>query len=134
MKRSTKRLTTIVVAASLAGGAALATSTPATNGGGDYPCEVRTASIKLPRGAKKGDLVRLAKVSKTQAEAVALAALPGEVVRAKLDDENGYLIWQVDVRQAQGVAEVKVDAGNGQVVAIDHDEDDEDAAKPAGKR
>lgn len=131
MKRSTKLLTAIAMAASLTG-AALAASTPTTPGSGNYPEDVRAASIKLPRGVKKGEFARLAKISQTQAEAAALAVLPGEVVRAKLDDENGYLIWQVDVRHAQGMAEVKVDAGNGQVLAIDHDADDE--PRPARKR
>ena len=52
-----------------------------------------------------------------QAEAAALAANPGTTALAVgLDDENGCLVYGVELSNG---ADVKVDAGNGQVVHTD---------------
>lgn len=119
MKRSTRMITVFSLVATLATGAAFAT------GAVNFPDEVKTSSIKLPRGVKKADLASHAKIDQRQAEAAALAALPGEVVKSKLDNEHGRLVWQIDVRHAKGVTEVAVDAGNGKVLAMENEEDDD---------
>ena len=120
MKRSTQALTALSLVAALGTGTALAT------GAIDFPDEVKSSSIKLPRGVEsQAEFAKHAKVAKQEAEAAALAALPGEVVKAKLDDENGYLIWQIDVKHAKGVTEVAVDAGNAKVLAMEAENDDD---------
>lgn len=119
MKRSTRMITVLSLLAALGTGAAFGT------GAVNFPDEVKSSSVKLPRGVKKADLASHAKIDQRQAEAAALAALPGEVVKSKLDNENGYLVWQIDVKHAKGVTEVAVDAGNGKVLAMEA-EDDED--------
>lgn len=118
MKRSTHTLTVVSLIAALGTGAAFAT------GALNFPDEVKSSSIKLPRGIKKAQLDSHAKIDRPQAEAAALAALPGQVVKARLDDENGYLVWQIDVRHAKGVTEVAVDAGNGRVLAMEEEGDE----------
>lgn len=131
MKRTTRTLTILSLVAALGTGAAFAT------GAVKFPDEVKTSSIQLPRGVKKAQLATYAKIDQRQAEAAALAALPGEVVKAKLDNEEGYLVWQIDIKHAQGVTEVAVDAGNGQVLAMEHEEDDdhdEDHGERRGRR
>lgn len=119
MNTRTRLLTTITLVASLGTGAALAT------GALPLPDEVQGASLKVPRGTPKGELIKLAKIDQAQAEAAAMAALPGKVLKAKLEKEDGYLIWQVDIQHAQGVSEVAVDAGNGKVLALEAEEDDD---------
>jgi len=51
--------------------------------------------------------------------------MPGQVVKAKLDDEDGYLVWQIDVKHAKGTTEIAVDAGNAKVLAAEAEEDDD---------
>lgn len=69
-----------------------------------------------------------AKVSQSQAEAAALTSAPGTVTASELGNENSSLIWEVDVRKADGsTVEVKVDAGDGKVLA--QEADDEGGAK-----
>ena len=55
---------------------------------------------------------------------------PGKVLTAELDDENGNLVYSVEVMtHTREVKDVKVDAGNGTVLHVDaddHDEADED--------
>ena len=120
MKRSIQALTALSLVAALGTGTALAT------GAIDFPDEVKSSSIKLPRGVEsQAEFAKHAKVTQQEAEAAALAALPGEVVKAKLDDEDGYLVWQIDVKHATGVTEVAVDAGNAKVLAMEAEDDDD---------
>ncbi|MEP7082961.1 MAG: PepSY domain-containing protein [Chloroflexota bacterium] len=69
-------------------------------------------------------LAGLATVSEADARAAALSAVPGEVVQTELDNENGFLVWSVEVRDAAGaVTDVKIDAGNGAVLGTEADDD-----------
>lgn len=72
-------------------------------------------------------LADLATVSPAEAEKAALAEVPGgKVVSSEVGDENGSLIWEVEVTKADGsMVEVKVDAGAGTVLAQEADDEDE---------
>lgn len=64
----------------------------------------------------------LARVSADQARTAALARAPGQVTQVSLDNENGNLVYSVEVRDARGkVQDVKVDAGNAQVLHVEQD-------------
>ncbi len=67
----------------------------------------------------------LATVSAADAEKAALAAVPGGTVNGtELGNENGSVVYEVDMTDANGKAlEVKVDAGNAKV--LDQSADDE---------
>ncbi len=120
MKRNTKILAAVTLVASLAAGTAFATGVI------KLPDEVKASSIKLPRGIEsQAEFAKHAKVSQQQAEAAALAVQPGHVVKAKLDDEDGYLVWQIDVKHDRGTTEIAVDAGNSKVLAAEAEEDDD---------
>lgn len=91
-----------------------------------------TATIPVDESAMPEDeaaegaaLASLATVSQTDAEAAALATVSGEVVKSELDNENGFAVWSVEIRDAAGsVQDVKVDAGNAAVLGTDSGEDD----------
>lgn len=120
MKRSAKILTAVTLVSALAAGTAFAT------GATSLPDEVKSSSIKLPRGVEsQAEFAKHARVTQQQAEAAALAVMPGQVVKAKLDDEDGYLVWQIDVKHAKGVTEIAVDAGNAKALAAEAEEDDD---------
>jgi uncharacterized membrane protein YkoI len=58
-----------------------------------------------------------ATVSATEAESAALSANPGaSVVKTELDNENGALVYSVELSNG---ADVKVDAGNGAILHTD---------------
>ncbi|MHB8928346.1 MAG: PepSY domain-containing protein [Bacillota bacterium] len=76
--------------------------------------------------AEAAALQAMAKLSPEQAKAAALAAVPGTVVEVDLDNENGNLVYSVEVKTADGVKELKIDAGNGQVLAQDSQNEDGD--------
>ncbi len=71
-------------------------------------------SVAVP-DPEPSDLSGLAKITAAKAEALALAANAGTtVVKTELDNENGYLVYSVELASGTGV---KVDAGDGTILA-----------------
>jgi uncharacterized membrane protein YkoI len=67
----------------------------------------------------------LAKIDQAAAEKAALDAVPGTVKDAELGNENGFVVWEVEVQASDGtLQEVKVDAGNGQILAQEAEDDE----------
>ena len=70
----------------------------------------------------------LAKIDQAEAEKAALDAVPGTVEDAELGDENGYVVWELEVTADDGSThDILVDAGNGKVLAQGADEENEGA-------
>jgi uncharacterized membrane protein YkoI len=73
-------------------------------------------SIKVP-DQEPQDLTGLAKITADQAKEAALKANPGTSVNAvSLDNENGNLVWGVELNNG---TDVKIDAGNGSVLSVE---------------
>lgn len=122
MQRTAKILSALTLVTALGAGAALAASKA---GGYKLPDEVKSASIKVPEDTEtQADFAKLARVTQQEAEAAALAVQPGQVAQARLDDEDGYLVWQIDVKHDKGITEIAVDAGNSKVLAAEAEEND----------
>jgi|SRR5579864_9346280 len=65
-----------------------------------------------------------AKVSKTDAQATALAKVPnGTVKECELEREHGRIIWSIalNTSDSKDITEVNVDAVTGEVVNIEHE-------------
>jgi uncharacterized membrane protein YkoI len=103
MKRTQLIASAALAAASLSGGAVAF----AANGG--------SPATRLDDGK---DLVGRAAISEAQAIAAAQGAASGALNEVDLEHRAGRLVYNVDV----GGKDVKVDASNGQVVAIDADD------------
>jgi len=68
-----------------------------------------------------------ATISAADAEAAALAANPGAtVVKTELDNENGVLVYSVELSSGM---DVKVDAGNGSVLYTEQGGEDNESAE-----
>lgn len=69
--------------------------------------------------AETAKLAKLATVDEKGANAAAVASFPGSnVVSTSLDDEDGFLVYEVTVKDKAGaITEVIVDAGNAKVLA-----------------
>jgi uncharacterized membrane protein YkoI len=69
------------------------------------------------------DYAALAKVTAEQARDAALAQVPGSTfVEAELDEEDGFLVYEVELRENGKGVEVTIDAGNA-ALRIERDED-----------
>ena len=73
----------------------------------------------------EADFPSLAKITADKAVAQALKAVQGKVLKIGLEDENGFLVYGVEVVTAEkAIVDVKVDAGSGKVLAMDRDKAD----------
>jgi uncharacterized membrane protein YkoI len=71
------------------------------------------------------------KITMAQARATALKKAPGKVTSEELENEKGKLIYSFDIATSKsGVTEVNVDAINGKIIAVQH----ENAAKEAAEK
>ena len=102
-----------------------------TNQGNDLERADNQESTESERGdgageaAEAASLAKVATVTRAQAEQTALGKVPGAVNEASLGDENGTVIWEVNVKAASGKDhEVKVDATTGTVLQVQSDAQD----------
>lgn len=59
------------------------------------------------------------RISMEQANEIALQRVPGQVVKSELEFDDGMLIYEVDIRTAEGHKyEVKIDAVTGEVLKV----------------
>ncbi|SFY16075.1 PepSY domain-containing protein [Streptomyces atratus] len=85
-------------------------------------------------GAASGDTAR---IGVGDAVSAAVKAVPGTVTEAELDDEDGGLVWELDVYGSDNAwHDVTVDAGNGKVLGkhVSDDDDDRDRHAPRSAR
>ena len=90
---------------------------------------VQNGTIQLGQQTR-AEFPALARITLDLAVSNALKAVPGKVLQTELENENGYLVYGIDVvTQGQSIVDVKVDAGSGQILAKDqkksHDRDHE---------
>ncbi|PMP68566.1 PepSY domain-containing protein [Desulfurella multipotens] len=85
---------------------------------------IATASSQLNGSIKitqdnEANYANLASVNIDQAVASALKAQPGQVIKAGLENEDGYLVWGVEIASNNQIHEVKVDAKNAKILKIE---------------
>lgn len=80
------------------------------------------ATVRPPADTKRVDLPALAKITFAQASQTASNAVPGNIIKAELEIEDGNLLYSFEIVTHQRVVmEVEIDAGDGKVLDIDHD-------------
>ena len=57
-----------------------------------------------------------AKLTKAQAERIALKAAPGRVAEAEYEKENGAWRYSFDIRQGKRIHEIGVDPNTGEII------------------
>ena len=91
---------------------------------GEFPHDVQRGSIRIWEDYERL-MAAKAILNLEAATDIARRAVPGKVLGSRLDDENGYLIWEVEVLgEGRQRLELKIDAGDGRLLAIDSDEHD----------
>ena len=89
---------------------------------GSALCIGMLAGCATEKHESEAALAAEAKVSKADAEKIALAQAPnGTIKEGELEKEKGKLIWSFDIATAdtKDITEVNVDAINGQVVSVE---------------
>lgn len=146
---NTKKLIAGAVAAAvlaIGGGTAIAAQqAPQMTKGGEAKQEEQEPSVKssIQAPAEKGEqdeaaearqLEGLAKIDQKTAERAALGATPGKVQKAQLGNEDGSVAWEVEVAANDGTDQkVRVDAGNGEVLAQEAEDSEQGEANEANE-
>jgi hypothetical protein len=66
--------------------------------------------------ARQASLSKAAKITMEQAQKAALAKESGKIQEKELEREKGRLIYSFDIKMADGIHEVNIDAMTGEVV------------------
>ncbi len=87
--------------------------------------EVAGGSITLDKQAESA-FPSLAGITLDKAVKAALDRTPGAVLGAQLEEENGFLVYGVEIVPTGGtdVVKLSVDAGTGKVLAMENDHPD----------
>ena len=140
MSRTTKAVLGTAVAIGVAVGAGgIASAVSSSGGDADRSQEpAYTSSITVDDTAESSEadeanaLAGLAKITADEARAAALAAVPGTAEEVELENENGNVVYGVEITDASGAEfDVKVDAGNGAILAQEADDAEEGDAEEA---
>jgi uncharacterized membrane protein YkoI len=107
-------------------GAALVVSLPVISKADDPKETSIHGSIRLPEeGNQEAAQAKLATIPLQTAIDTAVSTQGGTVLRAELQNEDGFLVYNVELVSAdKKVHEIKVDAGKGSILRIDVDSAD----------
>ncbi len=89
-------------------------------------CAGLAAGLIAGCASMKEDKAAEAKISKADAEKIAMAQVPnGTIKEAELEKENGKLQWSFDMRTpgSRETTEVNIDAITGGVISVGQDND-----------
>jgi uncharacterized membrane protein YkoI len=87
---------------------------------GNQTPESEAAETEETRG-----LAELTRIDRAAAEEAALGAVPGEVREVELENENGFVVYEVEVAgQDDTLYEVILDTGNGEVLSLEVEEEE----------
>ncbi len=76
---------------------------------------------------ENADLKALAEITPEQAREAALAEVPGaEFEEGELDEEGGFLVYEVELTEGSEEVDVLVDAGSGEVLLVERESEEED--------
>ena len=65
---------------------------------------------------------RYSRISIEDAISIAMAQIPGEVVKIELDTENGRLVYELDIITRQGIEyDMEIDAESGRITKLKRD-------------
>lgn len=83
------------------------------------------AAEKAAEDAEQKTLLSLARVDASAARTAALATARGSVTETKLENEDGNVVWKVEIRDGAGLeTTVYVDAGNARVLLKETEHED----------
>jgi uncharacterized membrane protein YkoI len=87
-------------------------------------------SARQVESANEAKLANQARITKEQAQEVALKRSPGNVESAELEKEHGKLVYSFDIRNVKGtIDEVQVSAITGKIVRVEHENKKQEATE-----
>ncbi len=94
-------------------------------------------STLLAAGESEAELLKQAKISKTQAAQIALAKVPdGKIQGAEIENEHNALVWSFDITKpgTKDITEVLVNAKTGKIVDLSVENQNDQAKEKAADK
>jgi uncharacterized membrane protein YkoI len=94
------------------------------------------ATCSLSAGAAKGNLIKQASVTRSEAEHIALSQVQdGRVLSVELEKEHGRLVWSLDLARpkTKNITELQVDAKSGKIISTKIESPQDEKREAAGK-
>ena len=89
-----------------------------------YQSSARIPNVKQSDAAERQAMQRVTKISLAQAQAIAQKAAPkAKLVKAELDNEDGNVVYEVELLENGMERNIVVDAGNGRILQNSLDRD-----------
>ena len=89
-----------------------------------YHSSAQIPVVQQSDAAEDAAMRKVAKISLAEAQSIAQKAAPGAtLVDAELDNEDGNVVYEVDLQEGRQERTVIVDAGNGKILANTLDND-----------
>ncbi|XRP96649.1 PepSY domain-containing protein [Methanocaldococcus sp. 16A] len=79
----------------------------------------QTTTLNSEDSSENVILAKYAKISEEDAKSIALSKVPGKVVKVELENEDGNIVYGVEISTSNGIKDVKVDAKNGEILKIE---------------
>lgn len=108
-------------------GASLATVPVVAQAGSEpsYDGSIKVGNGNEGESGEAAILSSLAKIDAAKATAAALGQVPGTVLKVSLDNENGNVVYSVEIKTADNqLRDVKVDAGTAAILNVDSADDE----------
>ncbi len=89
-----------------------------------YQSSARITNVPRTDAQERAAMRKVAKISLPQAQAIAQKAAPkAKLIKAELDNEDGNVVYEVELDDGGLERKIIVDAGNGKILQnyIDHD-------------
>lgn len=103
----------------------------------DIICSLSAVALLAVAGCETKHLESEAKISRAEAERIALAKAPGGTVKeGELEKEDGKLIWSFDISKpgTKDITEVQVDAKTGAIVSVENESAEAEAKEKDHKK
>jgi uncharacterized membrane protein YkoI len=116
-----RKIGSVVVVSVWAGALGVVCAHAASTNNPSYQSSIIVGESGDGEHAEAARYAELAKIDVGKAIAAAQARVPGKVLSAALDNENGNLVYSVVITPASGgpMQDIKVDAGNAAVLHTD---------------
>jgi uncharacterized membrane protein YkoI len=103
-------------------------------GGTAISAEQANPAGSIPiKSEEEAGFASMAKIPMDSAINAALKEVQGKVLRAELENENGYLVYGIEIAKTDHqIVDVKVDAGDGKVLKVDNDRKDKEGHEREG--
>ena len=85
----------------------------------------------------QAQLTKQAEVSRARAEQIALAKVPGGIIKsAEIENEHNALVWSFDIAQpkSRNITEVLVNAKTGKIVSVSQETPSDQAKEAAAEQ